>query len=59
MVPAGAPVIFEAIPAAGWTFSGWWRNGVELSRNTTAVFALLPLGDTETEAVYEARFEPV
>jgi hypothetical protein len=58
-VPGGAPVIFEAVPAAGWNFAGWFRNGVELSQNAVAVFAMVPPDDTETGVVYEAKFEPV
>lgn len=56
-VEAGTGVIFQAFPAAGWSFAGWWREGVELSADETARLSVEILGDGPI--VYEARFAPV
>ena len=58
-LPAGTEVVFQALPAAGFAFTGWYHGAELLSAEPIAKIALAvpPVG--EAAAVYEARFTPV
>jgi hypothetical protein len=57
-VPAGARVIFSALPAAGFVFLGWYREDVLLSSDAVAELAVTAALPEETAARIEARFGP-
>jgi uncharacterized repeat protein (TIGR02543 family) len=58
-LPSGTPVVFQALPAAGFDFTGWYKDDALLSTETIAQIAIAPPADGETESVYEARFTPI
>jgi hypothetical protein len=53
---AGSEVVFQALPGAGYVFSGWYLGGVECATEAIAALSIPVPADGETEAVYEARF---
>jgi uncharacterized repeat protein (TIGR02543 family) len=55
---SGARTVFQALPAAGFNFTGWYKDGVFLSADTVTELAISPPGEGEVTAVYEAKFEP-
>ena len=52
-VRSGTPVVFEAILADGYTFNGWYKNGVLTA--STAIAEITVEGDGAETVVYEAR----
>jgi hypothetical protein len=58
-LPAGSEVVFQALPAAGFTFAGWYHGAGLLSAELIAKIALTPPPEGEAVTVYEARFAPV
>jgi hypothetical protein len=58
-LPAGAEVVFQALPAAGFTFTGWYHGAELLSTELIARIALTPPPEGDAATVYEARFAPV
>ncbi len=55
----GDEVIFTAYANTGWAFSGWYRNGAQLSTASEAKIAITPQSTGETALiVFEARFAP-
>jgi hypothetical protein len=52
-------VVFQALPAAGYAFVGWYHGATELSTDAIARLAVTapPVGEGVTE--YEARFEAI
>jgi uncharacterized repeat protein (TIGR02543 family) len=56
-VRSGTPVVFEAIPADGYTFDGWFAGDTELE--TSAIAEITVAGDGHTPVVYTAKFSAV
>jgi hypothetical protein len=53
------PVIFTAIPADGFNFTGWYKTTQRVSTDPIAMINVIaPPPDAEV-SVYEARFSPV
>ena len=49
-------VILTAVPATGYTFVQWSRNGEVVSTSATARVQVSALADTETSVIYTALF---
>jgi hypothetical protein len=56
---AGNTVVFQALPGAGYQFTGWYRGTAELSTDPIAELEITAPAEGETETVYEARFAPI
>lgn len=52
----GDSVAFSAIPADGYEFVSWKRNGKVISREPSFVYEMTPLLDDEDTAVFVAEF---
>jgi hypothetical protein len=60
IVKEGTEVIFTAIPAAGFTFTGWYLDDVLVSPDALTVIPVAAPVDPDALYVeYEARFAPV
>jgi hypothetical protein len=59
LLPAGTEVIFQALPASGFGFTGWYFGGNLLSADPIAKIAVAPPPAGEAVSVYEARFSPL
>ena len=58
-IGAGDSIVLSAVPAAGYTFTSWSRNGAVLSAEAVAKVTVTPLAEGETAAVYKALFARV
>jgi hypothetical protein len=58
-LPEGTEVVFQALPANGFTFAGWYLGANLLSTDAIAKIAVSPPAAGEAVTVYEARFSPV
>lgn len=59
LLPVGTEVIFQALPADGFNFVGWYHGESLLSAELIAKIALAPAPEGVAVSVYEARFAPV
>jgi uncharacterized repeat protein (TIGR02543 family) len=57
-VAEGTPVIFEALPGAGYAFAGWYKDGVALSTDATVSLNVSAPRVGQDTTIYEARFTP-
>jgi len=55
---SGKSVIFQAIAADGFNFTGWYLNGTKIADNAISEIEVNAPQETEQPVIYEARFAP-